>query len=341
MSHPGNRRRFPYFAERNGIPFKIATTSETFDYILLTGQSNLSEWLNYKFRNPQTKFIFEMTDSTIFPSDPIRTVFKGPGRYLLRKEENFYWDYKTPVRKWLQLADLVICSSSEVEHTVKKWNENTIVSLDYLESEYRHLKNEFNTVGPLKLVWEGLGVSLHHLWKFKDVFEQVKDFCELHIITSQTFTVWGNFYKKDVKKILSQLPIRTTFHEWDILSKDQILASCDLGIIPLNKRNLFAWHKPANKLISHWFCGLPTLVSNTPAYTELMDASSHSMYASATDEWVSKIKWYAQLSSAERQQIADDNYQFAKAHFSDHVLDEVWFRLWEKVGLDLKNVSTS
>lgn len=344
MMHPGNRRRFPYFAKRKNIPFKIANTKEAFDYILLTGQSNLSEWLNYKKRNPHTKFIFEMTDSTIFPSDPIRTLLKGPGRYLLGKEENFYLDYKTPVRKWLRMADLVICSSSAVQKKVSKWNSNSVISLDYLESEYRHLKNDFSSRKKLKLVWEGLGVSLHHLWKFKSVFGAVSDFCELHIITKDSFTVWGNFYKKDVKKMLSQLSIDTVFHDWNIDTKDQILADCDLGIIPLNNRNLFAWHKPANKLISFWFCGLPTLVSNTPAYTEFMDAAMNELenpaeippfYCANNQEWIEKIRFYFEMKSSEREKISLQNYEFVNTHYSDESLDKVWETIWEKVGLKL------
>lgn len=333
MAHPGNRRRFPYYAKRKEIPFSIAKTSEEFDIILLTGQSNLSEWLIYKKSHPSTIFIFEMTDSTIFPSDPIRTLFKGTGRFILGKEKNLYLDYKTPVRKWLCAADLVICSSKGVKEQITKYNKNIVVSLDYLESEYSFLKNNFDISPKIKLVWEGLGVSLHHLWKFKEVFQEVSSFCELHIITSENFTVWGNMYEKNVKEELKKLPIQTVFHKWELNTKDQIISECDLGVIPLNKKNLFAWYKPANKLISFCFCGLPTLVSNTPAYVDFLDSAGTPMYCTNTKEWISKIKSYKEASSAERKTISMRNYQFVKENYSDEALDKVWDKIFEKLNV--------
>ena len=123
MSQPGNRRRFPYFAKRNNINFEVADPKRDYDIVLVTGQGNLSEWLIYKKSHPHTKFIFEMTDSVIFSADIFRTLFKGTGRYLLKREKLFFPDYKTPVKKWLQIADVVICSSREVKDSISEWNK--------------------------------------------------------------------------------------------------------------------------------------------------------------------------------------------------------------------------
>lgn len=329
MSQPGNRRRFPYFAKRKNIFFEIADPKKQYDIVLLTGQGNLSEWLIYKKRYPATKFIFEMTDSVIFPADIFRTLLKGPGRFLLGRETSFYFDYKTPVRKWLKLADVVVCSSTEVKNSISHFNKNIIISLDYLESEYRFLKAQYETGEKMKLVWEGLGVSLHHLLHFKEVFKEINSFSELHIITSEKFAGWGNLRKRNVHSILNQLPIDTIFHTWNIDTKDEILSNCDLGIIPLHKRNLFAWHKPANKLVSFWFTGLPALVSNTPAYMDLMNAAGEKYYCGSKSEWISKIKDFKNLSANERKLLSEKNHAFVKEHCSDEALDKVWLHIFE------------
>jgi len=331
MSQPGNRRRFPYFAKRKNIKFEIANPKADYDIVLLVGQANISEWILYKRKHPQTKFIFEMTDSVIFTSDIFRTVFKGIGRFILRRETVLYFNYKKPVEKWLEMADVVICSSREVKESIKHFNKNIIISLDYLESEYRFLKKDYTTGQSLKLVWEGLGVTLHHLLTFKELFKELSSFCELHVITSQKFPGWGNLTNKRVHAILKQLPIKTVFHEWDINTKDQILSACDLGIIPLNKKNLFAWHKPANKLISFWFTGLPAIVSNTPAYMDIMQATNHTYYCGPTSEWIRKIKEFNELSEAESRSIAEKNHEYVQTHCSDAVLDEVWMEILNKV----------
>ena len=331
MSQPGNRRRFPYFAKRNKINFEIADPKNDYDIVLVTGQGNLSEWLIYRKHHPHTKFIFEMTDSVIFSADIFRTLFKGAGRYLLKREKSLYLDYKTPVKKWLKLADVVICSSREVKENIRESNKNIIISLDYLESEYRLLKTDFSSGEKLKLVWEGLGVSLHHLLHFKEVFREINSFCELHIITTENFPGWGNLNKVHVNTLLKKFPIHTVFHPWHIDTKDQLLSSCDLGLIPLNKKNLFAWHKPANKLISFWFTGLPALVSNTPAYIDMMDDAGENYYCGEAKEWIAKLKQFRDLDPVERQRLSKKNNDYVKKHFSDEALDEVWKKVFSKL----------
>ena len=111
LSQPGDRRRFPYFAKRNQIPFEIAKFSKKYDIILLTAPSNLTKWLKYKKRHPQTKFLFEMVDSLVFPLNLFTTIFKGVGRYLIGKENRVVLNYKKILNQWIEIADCVICSN--------------------------------------------------------------------------------------------------------------------------------------------------------------------------------------------------------------------------------------
>ncbi|HZW70245.1 MAG TPA: hypothetical protein VFF57_05190, partial [Hanamia sp.] len=86
LSQPGDRRRFPFFAKRYDIKFEIAQFERNYDIILVTATSNLSKWLLYKKNHPKTKFIFEMVDSLILPSDTFSKLFKGVGRFVIGKE---------------------------------------------------------------------------------------------------------------------------------------------------------------------------------------------------------------------------------------------------------------
>src|SRR6185437_16773713 len=102
LSQPGDRRRCPYFAKRNNIPFEIADKNKEYDIILLTASANLSKWLYYKKSHKQTRFIFEMTDSLILSSGIFNTLFKGVGRFILRKESLPYLNYTEVLKKWLK-----------------------------------------------------------------------------------------------------------------------------------------------------------------------------------------------------------------------------------------------
>lgn len=331
LSQPADRRRFPFFAKTQNIPYEIADASKNYDIILLTAPSNLSKWLLYKKKHSETKFIFEMVDSLIFPSDIFSTLFKGVGRFLLRKEMLLFINYKKLIIKWLKIADVVVCSSTELKRNIEQWNKNVVVSLDYLQNEYKFLKTDYSINGKMKLLWEGQSIVLRQFLHFKEMFKRISPFCELHIITVRKYPLFGNLIHRDVERILKQLPVKTVFHQWDINKNREIFSHCDCGIIPLHKKNLLGWYKPANKLISFWFSGLPTLVSDTPAYVELMNKAKSEFYCANINEWVSKIERLRDLSNDQRKEIAMKNLDFVSKNYSNEMLVLTWKNIFEKL----------
>jgi len=331
LSQPADRRRFPFFAKQHQVNFEIAQFNKNYDIILLTATANLTKWLLYKKNHPNTKFIFEMVDSLILPSDTFSKLFKGVGRFVIGKESIPKLDFRRVLIQWLKSADAVICSSSKMKRIIEQWNKNVIVSLDYMQNEIKITKSDYQINGKMKLVWEGQSVVLRHLLDFKEVFKQVDSFCELHIITDEKYPSYGNLVSKEVNHILSQLPIISIFHKWEMYKNYEKLIQCDCGIIPLDKENKMAWHKPANKLISFWFAGLPTLTSATPAYIELMKNADTNLYCTDTDDWVSKIRKVYSMNDEERKNMAIKNLDYVKNNFSNDALDIVWFEVFEKI----------
>ena len=331
LSQPGDRRRFPLFAKRQDVKFEIAQFDKKYEIILLTATANLSKWLNYKKRNPGTKFIFELVDSLIFPSVLFDTLFKGVGKFLLHRESELYLNYKNLLVEWIKAADLVICSNYELIKNVKMWNCNVLLTLDYLENEYQHTKTDYSINGKMKLLWEGQGVVLPQFLFFKEMLQEISSFCELHIITTEKYPLFGNLIHRDVEKMLKRLPIETTFHKWDIDKNREIFSYCDCGIIPISPRNKLAWYKPANKLISFWLSGIPAVVSNTPAYSELMNNADSYLYCSNINEWVSKLKMIKSLTEEERRGIAMKNLAYASKNFSNEIIDITWKNIFKKL----------
>lgn len=331
LSQPGDRRRFPLFAKNNNVPFEVADNNKEYDIILLTATANLSKWLFYKKKHPGTKFIFEMVDSLILPSDTFTNLFKGVGRFIIQKEALPYFDFRKILIEWLKIADVVICSSTKMKRVIEQWNKNVFVSLDYMQNEIKTVKNNFTISGKMKLVWEGQSVVLRNLLDFKEVFEQVNSFCELHIITDRKYPSYGNLIKRDVHTVLNKLPIKTIFHEWKMFKNYEMLSSCDCGIIPLNKNNKMVWHKPANKLISFWFAGVPAIVSGTPAYVEMMDVSGTKLYCSNTAEWIAKITEIYEMTAEQRKLLSEKNLDFVKNNFSNSSIDSTWYQVFEKL----------
>ncbi|MGZ7116842.1 MAG: hypothetical protein ACXVHS_05235, partial [Methanobacterium sp.] len=226
---------------------------------------------------------------------------------------------------------VVICSSTELKKNILRWNKNVVVSLDYLQNEARFLKTDYTIGDKMKLVWEGQSVVLPHLLLFKELFEKVNSFCELHVITDKRYPLYGNLIYKDVDNILNQLPITTVFHKWEMYNNFKELSKCDCGIIPLNRKHIFGWHKPANKLISFWLTGIPTLVSDTPAYIELMKKSGGDLYCSDTEEWIAKINKIKNMKVEERAVLAENNLRYVQNNYSDEALDLVWLEIFKKL----------
>lgn len=337
LSQPGDRRRFPYFAKRKHIDYEIADPHKKYGVVILTAPGNLGGWLINKRKNPETIFVFEMVDSLIFLPDFFSRFFKGIGRFLYRKDSRLYLNYRRLIIKWIKISDLILCSSTEIKSKILKWNKNVIVSLDYLENEYKNVKRDFEVQEKIKLVWEGQGSVLPHFLYYKPLFEEINQFCELHIITTEKYSLFGGVDKRDTKKMLRKLPINTVFHKWEINNKDAIICQCDCGIIPLNRGHLFGWHKPANKLISFWFTGLPTIVSDTPAYKELMNKAGDDLFCSDIDDWVKKIHLIKNMTPLEREKISKRNREFVKKNYSDEALDKVWEKIFEQI-ISLKKI---
>lgn len=331
LSHPDDRRRFPYFAKRNNVSYEIADTNKVYDIILLPAPANLSQWLLYKMKHPRTKFIFEMVDSLVYQSDTFNTLFKGVGRFMTGKETLPWPNHKNLLIKWLKMADVVMCSSLKLKYEVEKWNSNVVLSLDYLEHEYKFLKTDYSINGKMKLVWEGQGVVLPQFLHFKEAFKQVSDFCELHVVTSEKYPRYGKFMNQNVDNILNQLPIDTIFHKWDMNQNNTLFSNFDCAVIPLNKKDVYGWHKPANKLISFWFSGLPTLTSDTPAYTDLVMKTGEDMLCANTADWVEKIHKMRDTRKEDRELLAKKNYSFAMGHYSNKAHDSKWLCLFESL----------
>ena len=335
LSQPADRRRFPFFAKDQNIAFEIADQNKEYDVILLTAFANLSQWLVYKKKNPNTKFIFEMVDSLIFSPNLFDTLFKGVGKYITGKESSLHWNYRTILIEWLKTADLVICSSTGTKKVIDKWNKNVVASLDYMQNEVIKKKTDYALNGKMKLVWEGQGVVCQQLLNYKELFKQVNSFCDLYIITDETFPKYGGLIKKSISTILDQLPITTFFHKWEIYKNFEMLIEYDCGVIPLDKNNKMALYKPANKLISFSFAGLPTVVSDIPSYIEFMDCAGTELYCSNIDEWVARIKSIKNMTAEERQKIAVKNLNYVTKNYSNEALHQHWYGIFEKLGAQI------
>ena len=70
---------------------------------------------------------------------------------------------------------------------------------------------------------------------------------------------------------------------------NKIAIACDFAIIPLPVDNSLNYWKPENKLIHMWRMSLPTITSNIPSYSMVMQDSNQNLFTNDLEEWRSLI----------------------------------------------------
>lgn len=321
---PGDRRRFAYYARERGLSYEIADTQSRYDVVYLTSRCNISAWLAYKRRYPETKIIFELIDSYLEEKSALGMFLRGGARYIQGREDKLYFDYRNAFREIVRAADAVVCSTPLQREFLAPLNGNIHVSLDYFSDDITHFKTNYEVGKKLKLVWEGQAYTVHNLLYLNEVFRDLRDRIELHVITDLALKYPFGLFDKDTRKLLAPLACDFTLHEWRKETFSQIIADCDLAVIPIRPGDEVMWSKPKNKLLLLWEIGIPVLTSDTPAYKRVMDGSGQGLCCETAEEWREKISRFAEHSREQRMDLAAGARRYLADHHSKEILLEAW-----------------
>lgn len=327
----GDRRRFVFYAKERGFLFENASVEENYDIVYLTTGCNLSQWINYKKRNPQTKIIFEIIDSYLLESSTLYTRLRGPVRFITGKDSRLYFDYRKAMIKMLSVADAVVCSTPIQKDFILYNNKNVHVSLDYFSDDIQCHKQDYSTNSKLKIVWEGQSYTVENLLTINDALQVLKDEIDLHVITDPLIKYPLKIFNKKTEDILKNLKCDYTLHEWEKNTFSQLIARADLSIIPIAHDQKLMWNKPENKLLLLWEIGIPVFTSSTPAYRRVMEKAGIDGCCSMQNDWVKKITDFKRTSFEAKQNTMDlaRNYLIEK-HSKNEILKN-WDAIFESV----------
>lgn len=324
LNMPGDRRRFVFYAEEKKLDYEIANITKRYKVIYLTMGCNISEWLDYKKKYPETKLIFEIVDSYFLQRPNLVTRFKGLVRFIIGKESRLYINYQTAILSIIKKADVVVCSSATQKDFLSKYNKNVHISLDFFLNDITHIKNDFGVEGKLKLVWEGQAYTVHNLLEIKKVFKRLADKVELHIITDPTIIYPFKIFNKKTSSILSKILCDQYFYKWEKESFSKLIAEADLAIIPIGRKDELDWNKPENKLLLFWQIGIPVLTSPTPSYAKAMNKAGLPCLCNSYEEWVNKIEEYITMTSEQREVWHLQSKMYLKNNHSKELIMQNW-----------------
>jgi len=219
------------------------------------------------------------------------------GRMVFDANVNYYhiWgDYFIPstrptseqqddARRMTQLADWVVADSSYLEGVIRPLNPNVTWIPDNVDtSVYRGLRQ--HRVGPLRLVWSGIGRKAGHLLDIRDVLAELAD-AELTLVVDDP--------PECLPALQAAIPCRLVSFSHRRYART--LLQSDVVISPKRLTNGYEMAHTEYKITLGMAVGLPAIASPQQSYVEAISHRGGGVIASTLDEWRAALE---QLRSA-------------------------------------------
>jgi glycosyltransferase involved in cell wall biosynthesis len=325
LSQPGDRRRFPYYAERRGIEFELADPREAYDIVVVTPRADLTRWSRY--RPGRAKVVFDIVDSYLeIPRSDPKAVLRGPAKFLAGEARQPFFSYRRAIERMLERSDAATCATPEQAATLARLCPKAHPILDFHTRLVTCVKDDYRAGSPLELVWEGLGENVR--W-FSEISRPLRAVSRrrplvLHLVTANEFGQFAQrFWRRQTARIASRHVDDVRLHPWSEETVAGIATSCDLAVIPLPLDRPLERAKPESKLVSFWRMGLPTITSSTPAYARTMRAAGQDLHCSSEGEWEETLARLAEDESA-RERAGTTGRAFAEREYAEERLLKAW-----------------
>lgn len=330
LSAPGDRRRFVFYARQKGLDFEIARTDEDYDIVFIAPRGDIARWARYEGR---AQLIYELIDSYMAPSQPLRNVLRGVGKYAIRELSRPTLDYQRAIASMARRANAVVCSTNDQQEALSRFCGNVHVILDFHEELGAQLKRGYRRGETFHLVWEGFP---ENLVGFEPIAQTLLQFSQqvpscLHIVSTPSFHRYlGRVGRRETETLIRRLGLHqiTRFHEWVPETLIKVATSADLALIPINLFDPFAAGKPENKLLSFWRLGVPSLVSATPAHIMVAHkAGTSDAVFSTLDDWAEGLSRYV-FSEETRRNNGERGRAYVRRYHSPESLTAKWDQLF-------------
>ena len=347
------------------IPFSKDNFNPSFDArnILLYSKLNKTKIINYYeeknfeilvlppsydptntniFKQRDYKIVYHIVDDYLSYSDfSFKNIFRGVFYYLIGRSSKMTFNYKKNQINLCKLSDAIICASEEQRKKIEKYNKNCFV---FFEGHFRVSKAEVikQKSKTFKIVWEGRSENIFHLNIIKNAFRKlVKKYnIELHIVTDFTYPL---FYKslylstiKEIKKIFGNLyqeniikkKSSVYLHQWNIELVSTILKSCDIAIIPLNKKDTLANGKSINKFIHMLRNNLPTVATDIESYKNIYNSLGFDYSCKDGKDWHDNIVKLIENPELLKN-FNEKSFKYIERNFSENKFIEQWDNLFD------------
>jgi hypothetical protein len=291
LSAPADRRRLVFWAAARGHQV-VTDLSQSVDLIVLSERANFTNFS----RDLKVPVILDLIDGYLaresFVKDCIRGILKVADKQLT----GFPKPYTSFVQDICSSASAVICSSKEQRLLIEKYSKNVHEILDSHDEISILPFSNHSDAHAKSILWEGLPVTLGGVLSLSEVLIQKNqlDGLELNFVTNEEyFKFLGKYISKSsfqlLTKQLGNMVSEKNVVPWNVKNLIRYAEISSAAIIPVVTANPIQKLKPENRLLIMWRLGLPTLTSNTPAYSRLAKETGLDFICDTQGEWQDKL----------------------------------------------------
>ena len=334
LEHPADRRRLVYWAKKRGHEI-VLDLSSSHDVLVLSGRADFTRWSTIKNRSP---LIIDLVDGYLGKELWWRDYLRGVVKVVTGRNSGTLRPYRKILSEACQLAQAVVCSTSEQRETILPFCTNTYSILDFHdELPMLPFNRELQCENFPALMWEGMPFTAKGLQLLENSFLEItKSYpISLEVVTSLQYPLFlGQCFYKSTEKILQTIPkiLGDNFKltEWNLEAVVEAANRSHIAVLPLDPMGTLNPLKPENRLLMMWRLGLPTLTSPSLAYLRVMRDANVDAICSTPKEWSKKILELAE-SVELRQESVEKGQQYIRDTHSESIVLRAWDKLFESV----------
>lgn len=333
-SHPADRRRFCYHADRLGISYEIATFDKFYDVVVVSIAADLEKWCKYGSNIVGQKkpyIIFDYGDMYLQTSG-IGDILRGIYYSITRRSSSFICSYKNSLLRMFDSADTIICCSPEQAKLIKQYHDDVRPVLDVFDDEIEIKKTnyELTVESELHVFWEGFSHGNRRIFiMLRDILSAIQGRnVHLHIMTDPVYCYLAGSYMccatySLLSKLFKNTGVTIHLYDWNPLIFSRIASKCDMALIPIPDNSMMQ-SKPESKLILMWKTGLPVIATPIASYKRVLNNAGLSRYLCSNIEgWQSSIQNLA-VSSKIRSEYINHANHYLKQQSITTKAEDVW-----------------
>ena len=335
LNSAGDRRRLIFWANARGHSI-ITDQSQSVDVIV--GSEN-ADFNSPYFAQNKAPIIFDLVDAYLSPLNSIDDIARGLAKRITGHMSGAVKPFSHHVRDFCINSNAVICSSTEQEEIIKRYNTNTHVILDsHDEIPFIDPPNPSTSISDKhRILWEGQPATIGGVKIISSALAKLSktNSLSLDFVTDEKYFQFLNKYIERstlglLNKNLGQLIDLVNIIPWTPMNLVERAKASSIAMIPIDLSVPMQRMKPENRLLIMWRLGLPCLTSPSPAYVRVAGLAGVTAVCNTPEEWFEHFNRLLSDSNFALHEIsAGQNY--LRENHNQTVLLKKWDLAFESV----------